>query len=224
MERNGIIWQVREHVNSHPESEPIHSEADTFFGYAIDIIAARQLREDKPNISTFHKYLDELRERCKEYPLGRQLKKEENLPSGRRLTSYLSLLNEAVGIMPDYYNYNNQGVKKIGRFVLVLSEGGDDLETPRNVLSSGIDILTNGDVYVPLLTRHMYSDGKHFDHRDEARILMQLGFENFYLDQEKYEIPEKEQGRRTFTLSHQRLTRNQVVGLQSFMRERFEKS
>ncbi|MDB5183407.1 MAG: hypothetical protein JWO07_88 [Candidatus Saccharibacteria bacterium] len=226
LEPGGIIWQARQHMASTPDAQPLTKGAIGFDGYGVDMATARQKRESLSD-EEMKEYFSELEEQSIDNPIGRRITAHDELPSGKHLVTYLTLLNESVGIMPNYL-FAAEGVRKIGRLTFFLQAvdpyPGHYFKNPddpyQSELAAGMDILTDGGVYMSSCALRTCTYCHQFDMDDETRVLDDFGLEHLGITHADSSVP-YELGKRSHTLAPRHFDYDQITAVQSFMLERF---
>lgn len=112
LEPGGAIWHARRRMAASSESIPLNAEATGFDGYAIDMARAR-MKSHGLDRDQAREYYEHLAAESMHSPIGRQLTKEKEFPGSKQLTINMTLLNESVGIMPEYVQHPT--ARKLGR-------------------------------------------------------------------------------------------------------------
>ena len=227
MERGGIIWQTRLHTTTAEHVEPLDLNAGEFHTFAMEMSKARHERGEitDEQIADAYKQLEQDSEHS---PLGRVVRQERDLPSGKKLYINLSVLNESVGIMPRYHLAESD-VRKIGRASIFLhnidthTHGRSNTLRHHSRLSSGFDILTDGNVHLTTATLEICNDCPDVSLHDESKILGQIGFNELHHARLRpilttYKLIDP-YDKRTSRIHNRRLTTEQQSGLQKFLAE-----
>ena len=219
-EPGGIIWQARRHMAASPDTQPLNKDAAGFVGYAADMTQFRKKRDNMTGDQA-NEFFDNLAAESMDYPFGRQLTKQQELPNGKLLTVHLTLLGESIGIMPDYKT-TEPSVKKIGRVTLFLQnlDRHPHMADYKSSLKSGMDILTNGAIHMSSATLDTCISCPFADLGDETDILDRLGMKELHADP-KRNLVLHQLGIRSRVLSDQRFDNDQTAALQSFLAEQF---
>lgn len=217
LEPGSIIGQVRRHMATSPDTIPLDTDASTFNRYVLAMSHARAKKDDL-DFDQQYEYSNYLAARSKDSPIGRQLTKSRDLPNGKRLTIDLSLLNESIGIMPEYER-TTSGARMIGRVSIRL---GKIVERPNwqrtcHEMNGDMDILSDGTVYSVFLAM-VCSTCKDIDVDHERKILNQLDLEDIYSNRSNRAIIDV-----GFPIAVTKglLSDNQVTNLQEYLNEQF---
>ena len=229
LERGGIIWQARSHMATAPYVEPLNEDAGEFLTFASDMARTR-VPNTQPT-DTMDEFYKLFMGDTKLSSIGRVARVEKDLPSGKRLSINLALLDESVGIMPPY-RPETPDVRKIGRANFFLRNADEHTHLkpskPRyeSVLSAGFDILTDGRVNATFVSLEACKDCITVQLHDDSKIVHKLGLQALFHSSAR-QIPTVSSYfgpyvERTSRIVQQMLTTEQVSGLQSFLAEHFQ--
>ena len=218
LEPGGIIWQARQHMATSPDTIPLDADASAFYKYVLEISHARA-EKDNLDVDQKYEYSDYLATCSKDNPIGRQLTKQQDFPDGKRLTVNLSLLNESIGIMPEYER-TTSGARMIGRVSIRLEEL---VERPNwqqacHGMSGDMDILSDGAIYSVFHATTTCLTCKDINTDHEREILNQLDLEDIYLDPSNSAILVAGFQK---AITKGLLTKNQITNLQKYLHEQF---
>ncbi len=224
LEPGGIIWQARQHMAASPDTIPLDADASGFDGYVADMMNAKRVR-DNLNDTQAREYGRHLAAASKDNPIGRQLTKYQDLPSDKLLTVNLTLLNESLGIMPEY-KPTSSGARKIGRVTILLYSNEPHshlaLRGPRlqTNMMGGMDILSDGVVHMTMFALDQCTGCRYTDLKDESRILNRFDLSDVYLNPRANEAI-NHNGLRMSGVFSKQFTDNQVTNLQEYLHEQF---
>jgi hypothetical protein len=226
-EQGGIIDQARRLMATTPGVQPLSKDTAHFDFYALAMTSARQRRDHLSSTETYE-HFEKLKEVSIDYPIGRLLTCEKNLSDNKQIKTYLSLLNESVGVMPDY-RATEPGIRKLGRATIIIRNQSERFhldpssEHYESGIAAGFDILTNGKVYLSHAALSVCMNCYYVDLKSESRILNQLGLESLYLNQKQHEM-QRNPGERVAIMTNRRFSDTQVAGLQALLTEQFSPS
>ncbi len=224
LEPGGIIWQARQHMATSPHTIPLDVDASGFDGYVADMMNAKRLR-DNLNDAQAREYGRHLIAASKDNPIGRQLTKHQGLSGDKSLTVNLTLLNESIGIMPEY-KLAASGIRKIGRVTILLYSNETHVHlasrTPRlqTNMMGGMNILSDGAVHMTMFALDNCTRCDDINTNEGRRILDQLDLSDIYLKPQTNQVIHHNDLQMS-GIFNKKFNDDQITSLQEYLHEQF---